>query len=141
MAKSDFTENSSFNKLTWDFVDPYTGEIRQVTIGGDDYLYDNLFRTSTNTDVYYAIEYMLRYGNDIDTEELRNYIVTQSGNPVAKNEIAEIIKDARTFFRNENINVDDLGNFDIYKNNKSMEGALKTTEDEKKYVDNLKKLC
>lgn len=95
--------------LVFTYIDPKTGEKRTGTIGGSDYVFDDWFKTSRNTDVYYAIQYMLDNGGDIDSEELRTYIETVTGNPVAKSEMSEIIQDANTFFRQEGIDVNTLG--------------------------------
>lgn len=102
------------DQLRIKYIDPYTGEQKTGTIGGKSYKYDNFLRTSKNTDVYYAIQYMLKNGNNIDSENLRSYIKGQSGNNVAKAEIKEIIEDARTFFSQANINLEDLGTFNKY---------------------------
>lgn len=117
--------NNNNKKLTWDFVDPYTGKVREVSIGGSSYKYDNLFRRSRNTDVYYAIQYMLKYGSDVDSEKLRSYIKGQSGNNVTKGEMDTIIEDALTFFGQENIDLNDLGTFDLYKNSSSTMESVK----------------
>ena len=106
------TKNTSKNnnqELTFTYVDPKTGETRTGTIGGANYKFDNWFRTSRNTDVYYAIQYMLDNGGEVNSEELRTYIESVTGNPVAKSEMSEIISDANTFFKQEGIDVDTLG--------------------------------
>lgn len=95
--------------LTFTYKDPITGKTRKSYIGGSDYSFDKLFHTSRNTDVYYAIQYMLDNGGDIDSEELRTYIESVTGNPVAKSEMSEIIRDANTFFKQEGIDVSTLG--------------------------------
>lgn len=105
---NDTLKNNN-QKLTFTYVDPATGETRTGTIGGSDYKFNNYFRTSQNTDVYYAIQYMLDNGGDVDSEELRAYIESVTGNKVAKNEMGEIIADANTFFRQEGIDPSTLG--------------------------------
>lgn len=103
------THDNSNKDLTFTYIDPKTGQERTGTIGGAGYKFDNFLRTSRNTDVYYAIQYMLDNGGDVDSEELRTYIESVTGNPVAKSEMSEIISDANTFFRQEGIDVSTLG--------------------------------
>ena len=108
MATKD-THSNSNKYLTFTYIDPKTGQERTGTIGGANYKFDNWFRTSRNTDVYYAIQYMLDNGGEVDSEELRTYIESVTGNPVEKSEMSEIIQDANTFFRQEGIDVNTLG--------------------------------
>ena len=141
MAKptiSNIAANSN-DGLIVRYVDPYTGELRSSTIGGDAYKYDNAFRTSRNTDVYYAIQYMLKNGNDVDSETLRSYIKGQSGNNVAKSEMKEILEDARTFFGRANIQLEDLGTFKIYNDDpqSTIQSVYNTVKEEKDHIASL----
>lgn len=135
---SNIAANSN-DGLTIRYVDPYTGELRSSTIGGDAYKYDNAFRTSRNTDVYYAIQYMLKNGNDVDSETLRSYIKGQSGNNVAKSEMKEILEDARTFFGRANIQLEDLGTFKIYNDDpqSTIQSVYNTVKEEKDHIASL----
>ena len=135
---SNIAANSN-DRLTIRYVDPYTGELRSSTIGGDAYKYDNAFRTSRNTDVYYAIQYMLKNGNDVDSETLRSYIKGQSGNNVAKSEMKEILEDARTFFGRANIQLEDLGTFKIYNDDpqSTIQSVYNTVKEEKDHIASL----
>lgn len=108
MATSNIHDNSNAT-LTFTYRNPITGEVRESYIGGSDYSFGKAFHTSRNTDVYYAIQYMLDNGGDVDSEDLREYIETVTGNPVAKSEMSEIIQDANTFFKQEGIDVSALG--------------------------------
>lgn len=108
MATTNIHDNGNAT-LTFTYRDPSTGKVRESYIGGSDYLFGKGFHTSRNTDVYYAIQYMLDNGGEVDSEELRTYIESVTGNPVAKSEMSEIISDANTFFKQEGIDVNTLG--------------------------------
>lgn len=101
--------DDSWGDASWEYVDPYTGEIKTINIGGANYKYDNAFRTSGASDVYYAWEYMLMHGNDVTEEEVLNYIRGKVNHSVYDSEAKEIIHDARVAFSNAGIDLDDLG--------------------------------
>lgn len=131
MAKAGANATSGKNhndnsKIELTYVDPITGETKQGTIGGSGYKYDNWFRTSRNTDVTTAIDYMLKHGWDFDNpsmsnEEFATYISNITGNPVAKNEIAEILADAKYFIDKNTSGLDSINEY--YKTQMSEQSA------------------
>lgn len=118
-------DNSNAN-LTIVYTDPITGESKIGHIGGTGYKYDNIFHTSRNTDVKTAIDYMLKHGWDFENpsmsnEEFAQYVSNITGNPVAPNEIPEILADAKYFINKNTSGLDSINEY--YKTQMSEQSA------------------
>ena len=114
---------------TFTYIDPATGEERKGTIGtrpdgGEGYLYDDIFHTSTNEDVYWAIMYILENDGDYTADDIHKYIEDKSGRPVAKSELSEIIHDANYFFEQEGIDFNAISNNPEQKQEALQEAAF-----------------
>ena len=117
--------NSNF-KATITYVDPITGETKEGKIGGENYKYDDWFHTSRNTDVVYTIDYMLKNGWNFENPSMSNkefaeYLSNITGNPVASNEIPEILADAKQFINKNTSGIDSINEY--YKTQMSEQSA------------------
>ena len=147
---TDVNANSN-NILTFDFRNPYTDEVKKVTIGDTTaYEYTKGGKWSRNSDVYYTIEYMLHNG-DVDPNDkeqlkaLEEYIEAKKGANVNDADRKEAIKDAHTFFHSNDIDLADLGTFESYSEpgatiKGAVDKATKTSEvDTQETTDDYKK--
>lgn len=112
------------SKSTFTYFNPITGKVEEGTIGGRGYYYDNAFRTSEDDNVIAAIHYILNNGLvDLNDESKANafrlYLIDRGDGDVAKNELKEIVADARTFLLSKGINENYYGqgyygDFELY---------------------------
>ena len=117
--------------LTFTYVDPSTGEVREGTIGDStSYNYTKGFTSNqTNSSVYYAIEYMLKNGqvdpnNKTEREALEAYLESKTKDNITNVSSKNAIKDALLFFNTNDIPLSTLGNNNYYSEDSNLSDTV-----------------
>lgn len=131
---TDDYNKQSDDILTFEYVDPSTGEMREGTIGDTStYKYTRMFNSNTtNSSVYYAIEYMLKngqvdYNNKEERKALESYLESKLGTNIPGTAVKNSAKDALTFFNTNNISLSSLGDSTYYSENSTIDSTVKDT--------------
>lgn len=113
--------------LTFTYVDPSTGKVREGTIG-DSTKYNYTKGSTpnqTNSSVYYAIEYMLKNGqvdpnNKTEREALEAYLESKTKGNITNASSKNAIEDALLFFNTNDVALSALGNNQYYSENSNL---------------------
>lgn len=134
---TDDYNKQSDDILTFDYIDPYTGEMREGTIGDTStYKYTRMFNgDTTNSSVYYAIEYMLKngqvdYNNKEERKALESYLESKLGKNIPGTAVKNSAKDAITFFNSNNVPLSSLGDSKYYNENASIKDTTENVKTE-----------
>lgn len=131
LATNNNVDSKNDSILTFKYIDPSTGEMREGTIGDSTaYNYTKVFTPNqTNSSVYYAIEYMLKNGqvdpnNKTEREALKSYLEAKTKDTLTNIASKNAIKDALLFFNTNDIPLSALGNNNYYSENSNLSDTV-----------------